>query len=126
MLISFSKRICPIKLDPYIVLLTLINKYTSILSVSGLLNLRAHRVIHAFASGVIIANSININLKHKNILLSLFKADLISSDLAGAIPLTVFGVAAFIGGLLSFTLPETAYKKLPDSIEEADNFSRYA
>ena len=91
---------------------------------SGLLNLRAHKVIHAFASGVIIANSININLKHKDILLSLFKADLINSDLAGAIPLPVFGVAAFIGGLLSFTLPETAYKKLPDSIEEADNFSR--
>ena len=57
--------------------------------------------------------------------LIVFKADLMNSDWAGAIPLTVFGVAAIIGGLLSFTLPETANKKLPDSIEEADNLSGY-
>ena len=36
----------------------------------------------------------------------------------------MFGVAAFIGGLLSLTLPETLDKKLPDTIEEANNFSR--
>ena len=48
-----------------------------------------------------------------------------NSDWASAIPQTVFGVASIIGGLLSFTLPETANKKLPDSIEEADNLSRY-
>ena len=48
-----------------------------------------------------------------------------NSDWASALPLTVFGVAAIIGGILSFTLPETAYKKLPDSIGEADNLSRY-
>ena len=51
-------------------------------------------------------------------------ADHINSDIAKAIPLTVFGAAAFIGGLLSITLPETANRKLPDTIEEAHHFNK--
>ena len=43
-----------------------------------------------------------------------------------AIPLTVFGAASFIGGLLSIALPETVNKKLPDTIEEAHHFDRYS
>ena len=46
-------------------------------------------------------------------------------NFAKAIPLTVFGAAAFIGGLLSITLPETVNRKLPDTIEEAHHFDRY-
>ena len=49
-------------------------------------------------------------------------ADLMNSDIAKAIPLTVFGAAAFIGGLLSIALPETVKKALPDTIEEAHHF----
>ena len=47
------------------------------------------------------------------------------NDFAKSIPLTVFGAAAFIGGLLSITLPETVNKKLPDTIVEAHHFERY-
>lgn len=50
--------------------------------------------------------------------------DLVDSSIAGAIPLTVIGVATFIGGLLSFTLPETLNKQLPDTVEDADQFDR--
>ena len=49
---------------------------------------------------------------------------MVQSDMARAIPLAIIGVATFVGGLLSFTLPETLNKKLPDTIEEADNFDR--
>lgn len=39
------------------------------------------------------------------------------------IPLVIFGGAAVLGGLLTFLLPETLNKKLPDTIEEAENLA---
>ena len=52
------------------------------------------------------------------------KAGLVDSNVAAAIPLTVFGIAAFLGGLLSLSLPETLDKKLPETIEDAHNLNR--
>ena len=62
----------------------------------------------AFARAGSMLSPYNVNL-----------ADLINSDIAKAIPLTVFGTAAYIRGLLAITLPETANRILPDTIEEA-------
>ena len=37
-----------------------------------------------------------------------------------AIPTTIFGVSAILSALFSLALPETAGKKLPDTIEECE------
>jgi hypothetical protein len=37
------------------------------------------------------------------------------------LPLLIFGMFAFIAGLLSMLLPETLGRKLPDTFEEAEN-----
>lgn len=37
------------------------------------------------------------------------------------LPLLIFGIVAFIAGILASLLPETLGVKLPDSIEEAEN-----
>ena len=37
-----------------------------------------------------------------------------------AIPTTIFGVSALVAAVLSLVLPETAGKKLPDTIEECE------
>ena len=52
------------------------------------------------------------------------QATLVVGNIAKAIPLTIFGIANFIGAALCLTLPETLNRKLPDTIEEADNFER--
>lgn len=39
-------------------------------------------------------------------------------------PLIIFGSLAFVGGLLSLFLPETLNKKLPETIEEGENFGK--
>lgn len=40
------------------------------------------------------------------------------------LPLLLFGTVAFISGLLATRLPETLGKKLPDTIEEAENIGK--
>lgn len=40
------------------------------------------------------------------------------------LPLVVFGMFAFISGLLATTLPETLGQKLPDTIEEAEKIGK--
>lgn len=46
------------------------------------------------------------------------------SDIWKPFPLVVFGVLAFISGLLSLYLPETLNKKLPETIEEGERFGK--
>lgn len=38
-------------------------------------------------------------------------------------PLIIFGAVTLLGGILTFILPETRGTKLPDTIEDAENFS---
>lgn len=40
------------------------------------------------------------------------------------LPLFVFGMFAFISGLLAIVLPETLGQKLPDTIQEAENIGK--
>lgn len=40
------------------------------------------------------------------------------------LPLLLFGVVAFISGMLAWMLPETLGLKLPDTIEEAENIGK--
>ncbi|XP_055315841.1 organic cation transporter protein [Sitodiplosis mosellana] len=46
------------------------------------------------------------------------------SDIWKPLPLVVFGVLAFISGLLSLYLPETLNKTLPETIEEGERFGK--
>ncbi|XP_031617950.1 organic cation transporter protein [Contarinia nasturtii] len=46
------------------------------------------------------------------------------ADLWKPFPLVIFGVLAFISGLLSLYLPETLNKKLPETIEEGERFGK--
>lgn len=46
------------------------------------------------------------------------------SDVWKPLPLVIFGVLAFISGLLSLYLPETLNKKLPETIEEGECFGK--
>jgi OCT family organic cation transporter-like MFS transporter 4/5 len=40
------------------------------------------------------------------------------------LPLIVYGVFAFSGGLLSLLLPETLNRQLPETIEDGENFDK--
>lgn len=40
------------------------------------------------------------------------------------LPLIILGACAFVGGLLSLFLPETLNKKLPETIEDGENFGK--
>ncbi|XP_076078180.1 organic cation transporter protein-like [Mytilus galloprovincialis] len=42
----------------------------------------------------------------------------VEGDLGKTLPMVIFGVSSVIAGLLSFYLPETRYKDLPESIED--------
>lgn len=46
------------------------------------------------------------------------------SDVWKPFPMIIFGVMAFIGGLLSLFLPETLNKSLPETIEDGENFGK--
>lgn len=46
------------------------------------------------------------------------------ADVWKPLPLVIFGVLAFISGLLSLYLPETLNKKLPETIEEGERFGK--
>lgn len=48
----------------------------------------------------------------------------ILSDVWKPFPLIIFGAFAFVGGLLSLYLPETLNMKLPETIEDGENFGK--
>ena len=49
---------------------------------------------------------------------------LIPGKTGRAIPLTLFGIAMFVAGLLTLTLPETLNRKLPETIDDANTFTQ--
>ena len=53
-----------------------------------------------------------------------FQAVLVPGTTGKAIPLTLFGGVTFIAGLLTLLLPETLKRKLPETIEDAENFTK--
>ena len=46
----------------------------------------------------------------------------LQKDIWPAMPTLIFAVLAFLSGGLTFILPETLNKKLPESMEEAEQF----
>ena len=54
----------------------------------------------------------------------LFQAVLVPGTTGKAIPLTLFGIIMCVAGLLTLNLPETLGKKLPETIEDAENFTK--
>lgn len=41
-----------------------------------------------------------------------------------SLPLTLFGIIAFVGGILTLFLPETLNTKLPETVEAAEALGR--
>ncbi|XP_053398435.1 organic cation transporter protein-like [Mercenaria mercenaria] len=49
----------------------------------------------------------------------------VNGDLGRALPLVIFGSFSVSAGLLSLHLPETAHARLPETIDDAENFPMY-
>lgn len=49
---------------------------------------------------------------------------LFQSDIWPPLPHILYGTCSLVGGLLSLLLPETLNKKLPETIEEGEQFGR--
>jgi OCT family organic cation transporter-like MFS transporter 4/5 len=56
--------------------------------------------------------------------LSLFQNQVIGGDLGVAMPLMVFGMFAFVAGLLALALPETKGRHLPESIKDSVQYTK--
>ena len=54
-----------------------------------------------------------------------FQGELIGGKFGQAEPLLVFGILSVIAGLLLLLLPETYGRKLPDTMQEGEDFGRY-
>ena len=46
------------------------------------------------------------------------------SDTWRPLPLVIYGILAFIGGILSLLLPETLGKELPETLEDGEKFAK--
>ena len=47
---------------------------------------------------------------------------ILQSEIWVPLPLVIFGTCSLIGGLLSLLLPETLNKKLPETIQDGEQF----
>ena len=61
-----------------------------------------------------------------SIVLIVFKGLLVGGKFRDALPLVVMGVPAMAVGLLVLWLPETRNRPLPETLEDLENFRRYA
>ena len=54
-----------------------------------------------------------------------FQGEMIGGKFGQAEPLLIFGILSVIAGLLLLLLPETYGEKLPDTMQEGEQFGRY-
>lgn len=55
--------------------------------------------------------------------LNFLQNEVVGGDLGVAMPLVVFGLFAFVAGLLALTLPETKGRHLPESIKDSIKYT---
>ena len=53
-----------------------------------------------------------------------FQNEVVGGDLGVAMPLVVFGLVAFVAGLLALSLPETKGRHLPESIKDSIKYTK--
>ena len=53
-----------------------------------------------------------------------FQNEVVGGDLGVAMPLVVFGLFAFVAGLLALSLPETKGRHLPESIKDSIKYTK--
>ena len=53
-----------------------------------------------------------------------FQNEVVGGDLGVAMPLVVFGLFAFVAGLLALSLPETKGHHLPESIKDSIKYTK--
>ena len=59
-----------------------------------------------------------------NVILIFFQNEVVGGDLGVAMPLVVFGLFAFVAGLLALSLPETKGRHLPESIKDSIKYTK--
>lgn len=57
------------------------------------------------------------------LILNFLQNEVVGGDLGVAMPLVVFGLFAFVAGLLALTLPETKGRNLPESIKDSIKYT---
>lgn len=57
------------------------------------------------------------------LILNFLQNEVVGGDLGVAMPLVVFGLFAFVAGLLALTLPETKGRHLPESIKDSIKYT---
>lgn len=67
--------------------------------------------------------NVQIDISYLILILNFLQNEVVGGDLGVAMPLVVFGLFAFVAGLLALTLPETKGRHLPESIKDSIKYT---